>query len=175
MIEGHEEAKVQPASSRIAERLCHAIGMIAVNMRRATAIKLESMLLRLLSVLVAAVVLDAAAQQPPDVEGDWRNTRNTIHMRVARCGEAHCASVIWATAKAQRDARKGSDRDLVGSQLLTDLRRQRDGSWRGNAYVPDLDLRVSARVVQVDPNKLRVSGCMIAGLVCQTRHWHRLD
>lgn len=127
--------------------------------------------------VMAAFLLGGAAPQPNGggVTGDWRNTRDTIHIRVAPCGDRICGKVIWANDVARRDARKGSGQELLGSQLLTDLRRQQDGTWRGRVYVPDLNMRASARVTQVERNKLRVTGCAVAGLVCQTRHWHRID
>lgn len=127
------------------------------------------------SLIMAALLLGAGAPPPRGVEGDWRNSRNTIHLRVAPCGDTLCATVIWASAVAQADAKKGSGKDLIGSQLVTGLRQQRDGRWRGRAYVPDINIRGSATVTQLNPNQLRVSGCVIAGIVCQTRHWHRIS
>jgi uncharacterized protein (DUF2147 family) len=125
--------------------------------------------------LFAAVALLCAAA-PPDrgIEGVWRNSRDTVHLRLAQCGEALCGTVVWANATAKADALKGSGQKLVGSRLITDLRRNGEGSWRGRVYVPDIDRRASATVVQVNPDMLRVSGCLIAGLLCQTRHWHRI-
>lgn len=123
---------------------------------------------------VFALTLTAAAPPTVDPRGDWRNTRDTVHMRVAACGEALCATVIWASDKAKADARKGSGQDLVGSRLLSDLRRHANGRWKGKAYVPDIDVRASAVMVPVKPNLLRVSGCILGGLICRTAHWHRM-
>ncbi|MCP3731909.1 DUF2147 domain-containing protein [Sphingomonas sp. MG17] len=129
---------------------------------------------RVLSPIVCAGLLGAAAPQPGGLEGVWRNARNTIHLRIASCGEALCATVVWANPVAQADARKGSGQDLIGSKLMTGLRRHPDGKWRGRAYVPDIDKRASATVIQLKEDQLRVSGCMLGGLVCQTRHWQRI-
>jgi uncharacterized protein (DUF2147 family) len=131
--------------------------------------------MQLAGVIVGAAMLAGNATPPPrGVEGVWRNTRNTVHLRVAKCGPALCGTVIWANAAARADAIKGSGQNLIGSRLLSDLRRKPDGSWQGQVYVPDIDKRGSAKVIQLGPNKLRVSGCMVAGLVCQTRHWDRI-
>lgn len=132
--------------------------------------------LRLPGLLALATLLAAAAPDPDPgsgIEGVWRNTRNTVHLKVARCGESYCGTVIWANPTAKADALRGSGRKLVGSRLLTGLRREGD-AWRGQVYVPDIDKTAAATVVQVNPNKLRVSGCMVAGLLCQTRHWDRI-
>ncbi len=136
----------------------------------------EVKLMHVLGLTIAALLLGAAAPVPPSsgLEGVWRNMRNTIHLRIAPCGEALCATVVWANETARADARKGSGRELIGSRLLTDLRRRNDGKWRGTAYVPDLDQRATATAMRTNEGLLRVSGCVLGGLVCQTRHWRRI-
>lgn len=130
---------------------------------------------RILGLIAGAALLGAAAAPAQGIEGSWRNTRNTVHVKVSRCGDAYCGTVIWANATARADAQKGSGKPLVGSQLLSGLRRDDGANWRGRVYVPDINRHASARVTQVSSDKLRISGCVLAGLICQTRHWHRID
>lgn len=124
--------------------------------------------------MIAAMTLAGAAPPQAGVEGVWKNARNTIHLRLAPCGDALCATVVWATDKARADARKGSGKELIGSQLLTDLRPTGAGTWRGKAYVPDLDRHATATVLRTKPDELRVSGCVLGGLICRARHWGRI-
>ena len=133
------------------------------------------MLIRLPSLFAAFVLLTAAAPAPTmkGIEGEWRNTKNTVHLRVSRCGPAYCGTVTWAGDQQRADARKGSGEDLVGSTLLRDLRPSGSGTWRGKVRVPDINITARATVVQMSDVLIRVSGCSF-GIVCKTQHWHRI-
>lgn len=125
-------------------------------------------------VAASALLMGASPAQQTGLEGLWRDGGNTIHLRLAPCGEAACATVVWATPKARSDARRGSGRALIGSQLLTGLKSSGPGKWRGKVYVPDIDRHASATVVRLQPDQLRVSGCVLAGLICKSREWQRI-
>ncbi|WP_158011612.1 DUF2147 domain-containing protein [Sphingomonas turrisvirgatae] len=131
--------------------------------------------IRTFGLIAMAALLAGAAPPQQGIEGVYQNAHRTIRLRLAPCGDALCATVVWATDKARADARKGSGRELIGSQLLTDLRPTGPGKWRGKAYVPDLDRRATATVVRTRVDELRVSGCVLGGLICQSRHWGRID
>ena len=141
------------------------------------------MLIRLPSLFAAATLLAAApgpllaavAPEPmhKGLVGDWRNSKNTIHLRVKQCGPAYCGTVIWAGDQQRADARKGSGKDLVGSLLLRDLRPSGDKTWRGKVYVPDINFTVTATVLQMSDVLIRISGCSF-GIICRTQHWQRL-
>ncbi|MDF7777266.1 DUF2147 domain-containing protein [Sphingomonas sp. AOB5] len=133
------------------------------------------MKIRLISLFACTALLSAAAPPQADgLQGEWRNTKNTVHLKVAPCGTAMCGTVTWAGDEQRADARKGSGRDLIGSVILRDLRRQNDGTWRGKVFVPDINTNASGTVTIVNGNMIRVSGCTVLGLVCKTQHWHRL-
>lgn len=128
-----------------------------------------------LGMTVAAMLLAGAAPPQAGIEGVWQNANKTVNLRLAPCGEALCATVIWATEQARADARKGSGKELVGSRLLTGLRPTSPDTWRGKVYVPDLDRHATATVRRTRPDQLRVSGCVLGGLICRTRDWQRID
>ena len=131
--------------------------------------------MRVLTLFAAAALLGAAAPPAePNLQGEWRNTRNTVHLMVRPCGAAMCGTVTWAAAQQRADARSGSGRELVGSVLLRDLRQGSDGKWRGKVYIPDIDSNASATVTQLNGNLIQVSGCTLFGLACKTQHWHRI-
>ncbi len=83
-----------------------------------------------------------------------------------------CGTVSWASAKAQQDARKGTDR-LVGTPLLTNLQPRGPG-WRGKLFVPDQNMRVAARL-QLVGEQLKVSGCAMGKALCKSQLWTRAD
>lgn len=128
----------------------------------------------LLALALSLAITPAAAAPEDSLQGVWRNTRNTLHIRVAACGEALCGKVIWAVPQAKEDARRGSGRTLIGTQLFSGLRPSGDRTWKGKIYLPDRDASGSATVVLKDGKTIRVSGCLFLGLACKAQHWHRI-
>ena len=126
--------------------------------------------------IACAALLGGAAPAPAQdgLQGEWRNTKNTVHMRVQPCGPALCGTVTWAADQQRADARKGSGRELIGSVLMRDLTRGNDGKWRGKVFVPDINTSASATVIQLNSYTLRITGCTLLGLACRTQHWHRI-
>lgn len=133
-------------------------------------------MIRLLALAACAALIGASSPLPAQdgLQGEWRNTKNTVHLRVAPCGAALCGTVTWAADQQRADAKKGSGKDLVGSQLLRDLRRGDDGKWRGKVFVPDINSSAAATVTQLNDDQILVSGCTLFGLACKSQHWHRL-
>ena len=122
--------------------------------------------------LLALLALTAAAEpSPASIEGRWVNPDHTVIIDIAPCANAICGTVAWATAKAQQDARKGTDH-LIGSQLLTDMQPS-GGTWEGHLFVPDEDLRARAKIQAQGSNQLKVSGCVM--MICKSQVWARAE
>ena len=120
----------------------------------------------------AAMALAGSSQSAGSIEGHWFNPQRTVIIRLAPCGEAMCGTVTWAAERAQQAARKGADA-LVGARLLNNFKPSGSGQWRGTVFVPDMDLRVGGKIQIMDDNRLRVSGCIIKGLMCRSQVWTR--
>ncbi|MBO9713080.1 DUF2147 domain-containing protein [Sphingomonas sp.] len=129
-----------------------------------------------IATLIAGALLSGGAAAPSDgLEGEWRNTKDTVHLKVEPCGAALCGTVTWAAPKQREDAKKGTGKDLVGSRLLTGLKRGGDGDWRGKVFVPDINTNASATVKQLSQVQILITGCTMLGLVCKSQHWHRIS
>jgi uncharacterized protein (DUF2147 family) len=84
-----------------------------------------------------------------------------------------CGWVVWADQQAQSDARKGGSVNLIGTQLLYDYHATQNGKWMGEVFVPDMGRRLSSRLDMLDQNRLKISGCLIAGFFCKSQIWRR--
>jgi uncharacterized protein (DUF2147 family) len=124
---------------------------------------------------IAFIALTAAqAAAPPPIEGRWRSPGGNSIIAIAPCGDGLCGTVAWASAKAKKDASKGTDQ-LIGAQLLTSLQQDAKGRWRGKLFVPDQNLRVTAKLQLVGDQQLKVSGCAAGRSLCKTSLWTRAD
>ena len=121
---------------------------------------------------IAAIGLAAVqAGSPGAVEGRWINPGKTVVIDIAPCAEALCGTVVWATAQAQQDARKGTP-NLIGTQLLTGLQAKGE-LWQGKLFVPDQRLHATAKIAAEGVGQLKVSGCEIG--ICKSQVWSRLE
>jgi uncharacterized protein (DUF2147 family) len=103
------------------------------------------------------------------IEGRWANPKRSVIVNVERCGDAYCGTVSWATAH-NRD--KGT---VPGTQVLSGLRPQGDGVYKGNAFEPKRNLRGSATVRQLGNDVMIVKGCAVMGLFCKEQRWTRIS
>lgn len=119
-----------------------------------------------LTLLAAAVPTMA---QAASIEGHWKNPKGSVIVHVARCGEAYCGTVSWASA---HNRERGA---TPGTRVLSDLRPAGDGVYKGRAYEPKRDISGSATVRQEGPNVMVVKGCAVLGLVCKEQRWTRVN
>jgi uncharacterized protein (DUF2147 family) len=134
-----------------------------------------------LAALVAALgmaTVPAHAAEGGDIArsyGVWRNPHNTVHLEIKDCGPSTCGVVVWASAKAEADARKAGADTLIGKQLLRDFESQRDGSLKGRVWVPTLKVTLVGSADIIDPKTMRAKGCVIGNFLCKSQLWTRID
>ena len=120
---------------------------------------------------IAALALQATPQaSTSSIEGIWRSPGGNSIMKVAPCGDGSCGTVVWASDKAKKDSRKTTSQ-LVGTPLLTNLEQRKDGSWLGKLFIPDKNMRVTAKIQRVGSDQLKVSGCAAGKALCRAAIW----
>ncbi|HEX8382518.1 MAG TPA: DUF2147 domain-containing protein [Sphingomonas sp.] len=132
---------------------------------------------RVLPALLLASLIATAAPAAPRAtgpEGIWRNARDTVRIRVQRCGRGLCGRVVQAAPVAREAAAAGGTPRLVGTDLFRGLERGEDGLWYGEVYVPDLGRAVEGSLEQVNRDLLVAEGCLFAGFGCKTQEWTRV-
>jgi uncharacterized protein (DUF2147 family) len=124
----------------------------------------------LLSIAAASMALGAWSPAVAQaIEGKWANPKRSVIVHVARCGEAYCGTVSWASAKNRE---KGAE---PGTRVLSDLRPAGEGVYKGKAYEPKRNIRGSATVRQVGPDTMVVRGCAVLGMFCSEQRWTRIS
>ena len=108
------------------------------------------------------------------VEGRWANPKHSVVIEVDRCGSAYCGTVVKATPKAKRNAREAGTDYLVGTQILTDVRPDGKGGFKGRAFVPKHNVRAGATIRWAGPDAMVVKGCVI-GIICKEQRWTRVS
>jgi uncharacterized protein (DUF2147 family) len=117
----------------------------------------------------------AAAQSPSraPIEGHWKNPSGTAIIAIEPCSSALCGKVVWASERGRREAAKGAPH-VIGTTVLTGLKAEH-GRWTGTLFIPDDNMRVSAKLELMNENRLKLTGCGLMGLICRTQVWTRAD
>ena len=124
----------------------------------------------MLSIAMAAVAFGAPASASAQaLEGKWANAKRSVIVHVARCGDAYCGTVSWASAKNRQ---KGAE---PGTRVLSELRPTGGGVYKGKAFEPKRNIHGSATVRQLGPDTMVVKGCAVIGLFCSEQRWTRVS
>jgi uncharacterized protein (DUF2147 family) len=129
--------------------------------------------------LIAAATTLALAAAPvaaqANIEGHWTNPKHTTLVHVTRCGgNAYCAIVLKASAKAQANARKGGTKNFIGTEILH-VSAAGDNVYKGKAFDPESNMHVPATVRFVAANTIEIQGCALFGLICKTQRWTKVN
>lgn len=130
--------------------------------------------MRLLALaLLVAFSTGASAETAMTPIGLWQNPKGTLMVRTRSCGQQLCGNIVWAGPKAISDAREAGVSTLIGTELLIDYRPSGHGHWTGQVYVPDQGRRFYSTIEQKNANSLKISGCILGGLLCKHQEWTR--
>lgn len=121
-----------------------------------------------------SIAAPAAAQREPALTGTWRNDSDSVRIRIAPCGQGLCGRVVAASEKAMADAARGGTDRLIGTELFRDFRREDDGLWYGQVYVPDIGQTFDGTLELVDRDTIVGKGCLFAGFGCKAQSWKRV-
>jgi uncharacterized protein (DUF2147 family) len=122
--------------------------------------------------LLLALPFAAPAQASP--LGLWQNPAKSVVVRTSMCGPTLCGTIVEASAQARADAHDAGIDELIGVSLLRSYRQTGPGAWEGHVFVPDMGHVFFSRIAELSPNQIRISGCILGGLLCKSQVWTRL-
>ena len=124
--------------------------------------------------LAALFTLVSAPAQAADL-GVWTGPKDNVRVAIKSCGTSTCGTVVYASPKAEADARKSGLTTLVGQQLLRDFEPTGHGGMRGKVFVPTLKVTLSGTAEFIDARTMKAKGCVLGGIICKAQVWHRID
>ena len=121
-----------------------------------------------------AALFAVSSVQAADL-GVWTGPKDNVRVAIKSCGTSTCGTVVYASAKAEADARKSGLTTLVGQQLLRDFEPTGHGGMRGKVFVPTLKVTLQGTAEFIDARTMKAKGCVLGGLICKAQVWHRID
>ncbi len=123
--------------------------------------------------LSAAGATSVPTEDPLLAKTTWINPHGTVKVETAPCNGKLCGWVVWATPEAMQDARDSGVHTLIGTELLQDYRQVAAGRWQGRVYVPDMGRTFDSTITRPEPDRIKISGCVLGGMFCKSQVWRR--
>ena len=140
--------------------------------------KLFSRLAGLCVAMTAIFAVPASAQS--SIAGNWLTEDNRAVIAIAPCGSNICgriARILVDVEEGQRDVNNPDpnlrDRPIEGVRVLTGFRRDGGQYRHGQVYDPENGRSYNARLRLNRDGSLRVTGCVLGGIICQSQTWTR--
>ncbi len=123
--------------------------------------------------LVAGLMALPALADP--AEGVWRTGRNDAgnfaHVRIAPCGAALCGRMVASFDGAGRPIEGPNS----GAVIVQGMQPSGDGRYTGGTITdPQAERTYRARMALAG-DALKVSGCIVGGLICRSQDWVRVE
>ncbi len=126
---------------------------------------------------LAAVLLLSPPASAAALDGTWLTESGETKVAFAPCGAATCGTIQWQkTPRADSenpDAGKRS-RPLVGAVMLSEIQPDGAGRWKGQLYNIENGKTYSGTLDLQSPDRMKLSGCVLGGLVCKSQIWTRV-
>lgn len=119
--------------------------------------------------LAACILSLSAGVAAADVKGVWRTETNKdgnwALVKMGACGSKTCGTMIHTNA---------AKKDNVGKMIVKGMKSKGDGEYGGGKiYAPDDDDWYTSKMELMKDGRLKVSGCVLGGLVCRSQKWTR--
>lgn len=111
-----------------------------------------------------------------DPVGDWLTKDGEAVIRIANCDEALCGTIAWVktpgTDRNNPDPARRDD-DIVGVPIILGMRPVAENRWKGQVYNAKNGANYLAYLTLVEPDVLKIQGCVLGGLFCGGENWTR--
>ncbi|SEE35023.1 Uncharacterized conserved protein, DUF2147 family [Rhizobiales bacterium GAS188] len=117
--------------------------------------------------------------QAADAIGEWLIEDGDARVRIAPCGADLCGNVAWIkeghpTLDAKNPDPVKRSRSLIGSGVLLGLKPSGTAEWTGALYDAEDGRTYTGKLTIIDERHVKVAGCVLGGLICQSQTWTRV-
>jgi uncharacterized protein (DUF2147 family) len=122
-----------------------------------------------------------SAQKAPAASpvGEWLVEGGEARIRIDECAKNLCG-VVSAARDANETDRKNPkpelrNRRIIGLPVLLDMEPAGSNRWEGRIYNAKNGQTYEANISLIDPQRLRVEGCVFGGFICGGQNWTRVN
>lgn len=122
--------------------------------------------------LAAVLALFGAAASADPLEGVWQTEVDDgayAHITIKPCAAAFCGKIT----KTYKEDGSEYDSENKGKTIVIDMVPQGEGYYEGSVFRPS-NGKTYYGTIELNGNKLRLSGCVAGGLICAKQNWSRV-
>ncbi len=131
-----------------------------------------------LLVALCALTTPSFAQDASKVSGTWQSQSGITRVKVVPCGTGLCGHVVWQKSPSKDvhnpDPSK-RERPIVGLQLVSNMKPVGNDEWSGAIYNYEDGQTYSGKVKVVNTNAIEIGGCVMGGVICQSKTWTKVN
>jgi uncharacterized protein (DUF2147 family) len=124
------------------------------------------MRMSVISLAVGAALALPAGAALADPSGTWLRDNGNARVRIAKCGEAFCGTLVWV-----KDPDSPSK---VGQRIFYDMKESGANQYSGKAFNPEDGKTYSGRL-SLAGSSMTTSGCALGGIICRSVTWKKVN
>jgi len=129
-----------------------------------------------LAALALFLLTGGAQAQAQDPSGTYLSESGETRVRIARCGQVYCGTILSVQGEAKDvnnpdAALRG--RSLVGIPMISNIQPSGEG-FTGQLYNYK-DGKTYTGKMTFEGKSMRLSGCILGGLICRSQTWAKLN
>lgn len=114
-----------------------------------------------------------------DPSGTYLSESGETRVRIARCGPTYCGIIVAVQGEAKDVNNPDAslrDRNLVGVRMISDIQPEASGTgFAGQLYNYKDGKTYSGTLALLGKgDSLKLSGCVLGGLICRSQIWTRV-
>lgn len=126
----------------------------------------------------ACLLLAATPALAQDVKGTWLSESGETRVKIAECGASLCGTITWLKdprKDVQNEKESLRSRDLVGVRMMYDIKPNGTNAWAGKLYNITDGKTYTGKMETSGASALKLSGCVLGGLICKSQTWSRVN
>ena len=124
-----------------------------------------------LVVSVLSFSLSSLVRAEGELTGLWNTEKSDegawLTVDIQPCGDKLCGTIV--------EAHKAKDASIVGTEMIKGMKKKSDTAYsKGKIYAPDTKKWYKSKMKLKD-GSLKVSGCVLGGVICRSQTWTRAN
>ncbi|PYF09484.1 uncharacterized protein (DUF2147 family) [Rhodobacter viridis] len=124
------------------------------------------------TLMAACLSLVAGMAAADPIEGLWQTQPDDgayAHVKIAPCGPAFCGTIV----QSFKDSGP-YDSPNVGKEIVIDMVPAGEGAYAGKVWRPSND-KIYIGKIALSGGSMKLSGCVVGGLICKSQTWTKVD
>ncbi len=122
------------------------------------------------TIIVVFATLLSSLVSAADLTGRWNTEKSDsgswLTVDIQPCGDRLCGIIV--------ELHQAKDQSLIGTEMIKGMKKKSETAYsKGKIYAPDTEKWYRSKMKLNDDDTLKVSGCILGGVICRSQTWTR--